>query len=123
MPAVTVLRRGSGAAYSREVTEDDTLLVGGLETGALGTGNVSIYTDANTASITIGAATASLTIGASDLRGPDTGSGLILGHAGTASNEGSAAQLVSMTTTERGYITTPQNGMMIYNTTTGTPQV
>jgi hypothetical protein len=102
--------------------ETDTIKVGGLELSAAGT--ASLYADANTTAITIGANTSNLTIGCASIRGPDDGTGLVLGHAGDGSpaNDGSAPQLVTMTTTQRDFLVAA-NGMLIYNSTTGTPQV
>lgn len=45
-------------------------------------------------------------------------SGLIIGRVGIASGQGSALQVASFTTTQRGYLT-PANGMILYNSSTG----
>jgi hypothetical protein len=56
------------------------------------------------------------------IQGPDDGTGVVIGHAGTGASTGSAPQMVSVTTTERGYLT-PANGMFVYNTTAGEMQM
>ena len=61
--------------------------------------------------------TDSVVIDAADIQGTDDGTGIVMGHVGASSNKGSALQLASFTTTERGYLSAT-NGMMIYNETT-----
>lgn len=51
------------------------------------------------------------------LRGPDDGTGLVLGHAPSGASTGSAPQVVAVTTTQRGQLVAA-NGMMVYNATT-----
>ena len=52
------------------------------------------------------------------IKGTDDGTGVVVGHAGAEASKGSTLQVVSVTTTQRDYLT-GVNGMMIYNTTTG----
>ena len=125
MPAVTLLRRADNKANPTQVPESDTGLLAGLELSSAGT--ATLYTDANTTAITIGSSGITTTV-ASELRvdlaisGTDDGSGITLGHVPTGSTTGSAPQLVNVTTTERDNLV-GANGMLVYNTTTGKPQV
>ena len=54
MAAVVVMRRATGKSHPTQVTEDDTILVGGLELGSIGATSVSLYTDDNVTAINIG---------------------------------------------------------------------
>jgi hypothetical protein len=55
------------------------------------------------------------------LRGPFTGSGLMIGKAGSGAGTGSAMTVASFTTTQRGYLTAV-TGMTIFNSTLGWAQ-
>lgn len=79
-------------------------------------GNVVIG-DAQTVQVSLGAAAIPTVVGGV-LRGPDDGTGVVLGHAGTAANTGSAPQMVNVSTTERGYLdVSAGGGMMVWNVT------
>lgn len=52
----------------------------------------------------------------SDIRGPDDGTGVTLGHVPSGASTGSAAQVISVTTGERDNLVVA-DGMVIYNTT------
>lgn len=123
MAAVTVLRRSTGKSHPTQVTEDDTLLVGGLEMGSIGSGAVALYTDGNTASITIGSSGITTTVASEllvnlSIAGPDDGTGIGLGSVPSGSTTGSAPQMISVTTTQRDQLVAAA-GMVVYNSTTG----
>jgi hypothetical protein len=84
----------------------------GQGSGADGTVNIGIT---STSAVIIGATGVPLTV-ADIIQGPDDGTGVVIGHAGTTSSEGSTYQAVGLTTTQRGYLTAA-NGMIVYNTT------
>lgn len=50
------------------------------------------------------------------LRGPDDGTGIIIGHVGASSNTGSVLQVQTFTTTQRDFLSAAA-GMLIYNST------
>jgi hypothetical protein len=95
-------------------------------------GVASLWGDALTTAITIGGGATQTTVaigkaGSSvtlkgplladeGIRGPDDGTGIIIGTVGAGASTGSALQVQSYTTTQRGFLV-PANGMIAYNTT------
>jgi len=125
MAAITLTKRATSKAHLRDVPETDTALLAGLELSAAG--SASLYTDANTTSITIGRAAITTTV-ASDLQinqtvfGPSDGTGIIVGATGASAGTGSALQIRSYTTTQRNNLTAA-DGMIIYNSSATTLQI
>lgn len=113
MAQITVLTRVTGKAHLTSADEaNDQLAISGLVRTAAGA--ATLYTDANTTSITVGASGVDLTIGTDAIIGPSDGTGLVIGQAGGAASTGSAPQVVSMTTAQRDNLVAA-NGMMVYN--------
>ncbi len=77
-------------------------------------GNIVIGAN-DTAQVQLGAAAAPVVVNGV-LQGPNDGTGVVLGHAGTGASTGSAPQLVSLTTTEKGYLV-PAAGMLVWDST------
>lgn len=120
MPSITILKRQTGKGHLTSADEaNDTVAISGLVRTAAGT--AALYTDAFTTAITIGSAGTPVTI-ADALRGPDDGTGLVIGHAPSGATTGSAPQAVSVTTAQKGQLVAA-NGMSIYDTDLGEYQV
>lgn len=50
------------------------------------------------------------------IHGPDNGTGIVVGHAGTGASEGSALRVVNLSNTERDYLS-DEAGMIVWSTT------
>lgn len=121
---------GSGAAGGNWIAKAGSGTTGGtiqLWTGASSTERWDINADGHLLAYT----TNSVDIGASADNQPRTvyaatsvvtplvkrasdGNGVTIGEAGSGASTGSAPKMISMTTTQRGYLT-PTNGMVVYN--------
>jgi hypothetical protein len=99
---------------STNATGGNTYVRAGSGSGTGSDGTVYVG-DADTDLVQLGTSSADTVIGGV-LRGPNTGAGLTVGLAGATDPGGSALQVVSMTTTQRDYLT-EANGMIVYNTT------
>lgn len=112
MPTINILKRQTDKGHLTSADEaNDTVAISGLvrTTAAAAT----LYADGNTTSITIGAAGTPVIV-ADVLRGPDDGSGLVIGHASTGASTGSVPQIISMTVAERDDLVAA-DGMLVFN--------
>ncbi len=105
---------GGVGALTGTANGGNVVINGGEALGTGTDGQVQVG-GTNTSQVLIGAAATPVVVNGT-LQGPNDGTGVVVGHAGTGASSGSAFQAVSLTTTEQGYLVAA-DGMVVYNTT------